>query len=86
MSDSKEKLKRRIVRLLAETKSGRQHSTQSLERIADDVLDLFQKRVNAPAGKKRQVWADGEERILRELGRAELKQAAVRVARARSSA
>lgn len=75
MANSKERLKRRIVSILGETASGKRHSRPSLEGIADDVLELFQERVEAPASRKREVWAEGEEKILRNLRRLELSRA-----------
>jgi hypothetical protein len=75
MANFKERLKRRIVGILGETASGRTHTRPSLEGIADDVLGLFQERVDAPASRKRGVWAEGEEKILRKLRRHELTRA-----------
>lgn len=86
MANSKERLKRRIVGILGETVSGRTHTRPSLEGIADDLLDLFQERVNAPPSRKREVWAEGEEKILRKLRRLEVRRVKhAAAARAKSS-
>lgn len=84
MANSKEKLKRRIVNTLTETATGQKHTRQSLERIGDDVLELFEKRVKSPENQKRQVWVEGEARILRKLRRHEVSRAKHAVARGRS--
>jgi hypothetical protein len=85
MSNSTEKLKRSIVRILGETASGKAHSQQRLEQIAEDVLKAFKARVNAPANRKHKVWAEGEQRILRELRSRERGRLKATVARAKTS-
>jgi hypothetical protein len=74
MARTKEHLKRRIIETLSKTASGRKHSPETLERIADDVLRLFQARAHAPAHQKRRIWRNGERKILRELRQEELLQ------------
>jgi hypothetical protein len=74
MVNVEERLKRGIVSILSETALGRAHGPESLERIAKDVLALFRKRVDTPEGQKKKVWAEGEERILRELGKGDLRR------------
>lgn len=72
MANTKERLKRRIVGILGETAAGRTHTRPSLEGIADDILELFQARVDAPGSQKRAVWTEGEQKILGKLRRNEL--------------